>query len=596
LRGVYVDTDSGVANTDVNAVDEFYIDHNQTANKYGLSYLYKRPDSTLALTSSTWLLVEFDYFTTSGPGYYSTVSYLSSNATQVQATDSLALENLASTINSFEIPEVFTDAGLYYDLKNQFDFRPYVTNTAAPHAVHGSAPVNPTETESFGNTADPANDLKFPLPNSTLEARIEQYLGRRDKVLISRGSNIYVLKGTPGAAQSDRKLAASPSDSLLLNIIDVPPYPGLPLNGSNTLLHVLDTHIANERFSNRKYLKSLIKTANSSSYGIQVQQPRRYTQADVGSLDRRIQALEYYVSLNLLESDIRNRVIPSSIDPSLDRFKYGFFVDDFTSARYSDLENPQYAATIIDDDVVPDSHIWAIPGPNTCMGCAYIDYTVISQNNATETGPTVNCTPDGLLSNTLVTRQQASVTEIGNSASSYTDTYNITMANSAGGVSLWYYHYNQFDKIEVYQGSTLLRTTNDSIALTNSDITFLVSNSVPSSWMNSPSINLATTFTLSGGYTKYAGKLTWTHNPSNGREYSIKVSKGASATTWRYVLQYPINTATVDCPFPPQPNTPVIYTGSMTVTPNRMEGVIGNAPNDTEARTGDPDSGGNGSQ
>jgi len=48
----------------------------------------------------------------------------------------------------------------------------------------------------------------------------------------------------------------------------------------------------------------------------------------------------------LLETNITNKVIPSSIDPSLNRFKFGFFADDFSTDVYSDTNNPQYAASI----------------------------------------------------------------------------------------------------------------------------------------------------------------------------------------------------------------------------------------------------------
>jgi len=43
---------------------------------------------------------------------------------------------------------------------------------------------------------------------------------------------------------------------------------------------------------------------------------------DIGRLDRRIQNLEYTVSLSLAESNLKNKVIPSSISPEINRFKF----------------------------------------------------------------------------------------------------------------------------------------------------------------------------------------------------------------------------------------------------------------------------------
>ena len=50
---------------------------------------------------------------------------------------------------------------------------------------------------------------------------------------------------------------------------------------------------------------------------------------DIGSLENRIKNLENYTTLSLLETDTKNLSIK---DPNtgLDKFKSGFFVDNFT--------------------------------------------------------------------------------------------------------------------------------------------------------------------------------------------------------------------------------------------------------------------------
>ena len=50
---------------------------------------------------------------------------------------------------------------------------------------------------------------------------------------------------------------------------------------------------------------------------------------DIKKLENRIKNLEYYTSLSLLETNTANLFVPDS--NGLNRFKSGFFVDNFTS-------------------------------------------------------------------------------------------------------------------------------------------------------------------------------------------------------------------------------------------------------------------------
>ena len=56
---------------------------------------------------------------------------------------------------------------------------------------------------------------------------------------------------------------------------------------------------------------------------------RRYTMSDIKKLDTRIKNLEYYTTLSLLETNTANFFVPDQ--DGLNRFKAGFFVDNFTS-------------------------------------------------------------------------------------------------------------------------------------------------------------------------------------------------------------------------------------------------------------------------
>ena len=58
---------------------------------------------------------------------------------------------------------------------------------------------------------------------------------------------------------------------------------------------------------------------------------RRYTMRDIGQLEDRVENLETLTSLSLLELDTRTLQIRDA--DGLDRFKSGFFVDDFADSQ-----------------------------------------------------------------------------------------------------------------------------------------------------------------------------------------------------------------------------------------------------------------------
>ena len=65
---------------------------------------------------------------------------------------------------------------------------------------------------------------------------------------------------------------------------------------------------------------------------------RRYTMRDIGSLHKRIENIEYYTQLSLLEQDAKSLQIQDA--DGLDRFKNGFIVDNFTGHNVGDVTDP----------------------------------------------------------------------------------------------------------------------------------------------------------------------------------------------------------------------------------------------------------------
>jgi hypothetical protein len=126
------------------------------------------------------------------------------------------------------------------------------------------------------------------------------YLGRIDRVYLAKDGKFQVKYGTP--AENPEKPPSS-DDSLELFSVQLPPY--------------------------------LYAVSDAS---IQFLEHKRYRMSDIRNLENRIKNLEYYTALSLLETNTANLFVPDS--NGLNRFKSGFFVDNFTStlSQENDIE------------------------------------------------------------------------------------------------------------------------------------------------------------------------------------------------------------------------------------------------------------------
>jgi hypothetical protein len=116
-------------------------------------------------------------------------------------------------------------------------------------------------------------------------------LGRIDRVYLTRDGKFQVKYGTP--SEKPEK-SVSVDDSLEIAQVSLPPY---LYNVSQASLTFLDH--------------------------------KRYRMVDIKNLENRIKSLEYYTALSLLETNTTNLFVPDA--SGLNRFKSGFFVDNFTS-------------------------------------------------------------------------------------------------------------------------------------------------------------------------------------------------------------------------------------------------------------------------
>ncbi len=199
-----------------------------------------------------------------------------------------------------DIPHfVDPDSGTTIPLRSVVDFRPVRTaNVAAANTASTSNPyVNSTATFAARTLPD---------PEGVYTADFDYYLPRVDKVVLTKERQLQVLQGEPAL----RPVApADASDGMTLYIVTYPPY-----------------------------------TADVNAVQVQPIDHRRYTMRDIGRLEKRIDNLEYYVSLSMLEQVTAQQ--PEYDDNDIERFKNGILVDPFSSHAIGAVDDVDYACAI----------------------------------------------------------------------------------------------------------------------------------------------------------------------------------------------------------------------------------------------------------
>ena len=280
--------------TDVTA--NFILDNGQKDDHYELATIRR---NGISLGATDFLLVKLDYFT---PTYTGRSAFFSIDSYPIQDNDALAT---TSTIRTENVPVfVSPSSGFKYDLRNHLDFRPVKTATATDTTTIATATVTPSNSSTTYVYA--GSGIKFPVPSTDLIFDYSYYIGRKDIVTVNKDGFISVTKGNP----SINPVAPDVLDTqMLLSILDIAPYPSLSPAYANVLKRK-DLSCGSRKVSNRGY-----------------------TMRDIGILEKRIDNLEYYTTLTLLEKDALNfRVLDAN---GLDRFKNGYFVDTFKDASLS---------------------------------------------------------------------------------------------------------------------------------------------------------------------------------------------------------------------------------------------------------------------
>lgn len=576
--------------TDV--TNQFYVDSRQNEDFLDISRLVRKQRFGQLATTDV-LLVKFDAFT-AAPGAKTISSYT--------INDSANIAQLFSdvSINTMELPEFQGRTGTYYDLRDYVDLRPAAANTinyivdissvaAGANAASIFNPVLPSNTTYFSTAS-----ANFPVPNSTLIANVSSYLGRLDRVIINSIGNFEVKSGEAGTVP---KLPPEQDNSLTLQVYNIPPYPSLPEVLSAEMSAIVDTNVESAITGKRK-VGYTVRPLISASDRERIQQ-RRYTMADIGSLDKRIKDLEYYVSFTLAEALAKSRFIPSSNDAALDRFKFGFFVDPFTDYTYAEIGSTEFYATIRDDKLGPflkelnlqfkPDGVGQVDG---ILTLPYVEVTIGEQSTATngpipvvvvveDPPPTANNTANtttavvvanttantttavantsGVITTATVTQRVESVVQqqrsTGRSDSgSVFEEFVYRFSSLQGPAEFYVVSRDNNISMTVYQGTsengpfTKTQSSATAVPITTADIARLNQINQLNGTVEHPGELRRKSYPTSidsGTFLEDQFKLLWTHSPVAGEYVKIRIYKGTNkgaqgrSGTYGYLLQYP---------------------------------------------------------
>ena len=179
------------------------------------------------------------------------------------------------------------------------DFRPRVSPFV-------SAVLSPFDFSSRSFAASGNNPTLVLTPNESSTVGYSYYLPRIDKIVLNKNGSLTLIKGTSAL---NPKEPGSIDNTMEIATIELPAY----------LYNPEDSVI---RLSNNK----------------------RYTMKDIGILENRIENVEIASSLSLLELNTQSLQIIDS--DGINRFKSGFFVDNFKTNSFIDSENTDAKCTI----------------------------------------------------------------------------------------------------------------------------------------------------------------------------------------------------------------------------------------------------------
>ena len=274
-----------LTNGTYDVTNNYVLDNGQKDSHYDHATITLKPGAPKPAGN---LLVLVNYYQhTGGDGYFCLTSYTNSS-----------------------LPESYTGIGTYiskngtlYSLRDSIDFRPARKNAQSSFIYR------------YSSTAPSYYGVVLPVDLTLFTEDYSYYLGRKDKLVLTKDKSFNIIQGAPSL---NPLLPSEPDGSLVIANITHRPYTG--------------------------YLPTEAPVGTVSDLSIEKVKHKRFTMQDIAGLENRINNIEYYSSLSLLEQKASSLQISDAY--GLNRFKNGIIVDDFSSYATADTLNSDYSATI----------------------------------------------------------------------------------------------------------------------------------------------------------------------------------------------------------------------------------------------------------
>jgi hypothetical protein len=196
-----------------------------------------------------------------------------------------------------DIPGYTSDiSGEQFPLRDCLDFRPRVDDAST---------INSGSTDRSYDGAG-ASVIEICKVNTDVTVDLEYYLSKRARVYLSSKGRFQVVAGASAVVPG---FGEQMKDAIHLYDVFMPAY-----------------------------------TFDTSTIEIKAIDNRRYTMRDIGGLHKRIENMEYYTQLSLLESNAQSLQIQDA--DGFDRFKNGFIVDNFTGHGIGDVSDNDYSVSM----------------------------------------------------------------------------------------------------------------------------------------------------------------------------------------------------------------------------------------------------------
>ena len=276
----------------------FELDTGMRDNYYDIARIVRKPGRS---APTGRLLIVYDYFE-HGAGDIMTVDSFSDVADQMDYED---IPTYSATRVDPDAPKPSGE----FPLTDTFDFRPRVADITGSSST--LEVVDQITASSFNfasrvysgqgsSTVDPCQ------PGSFIQADFEYFLPKRALVSINQNGDVIVNEGIGAELPL---LPKRPDNVMLLAELFLPAYTFKPT----------DVQVTREK-------------------------NQRFTMKDIGELERRIDNVEFYTALNMLERDAESFEVTDS--NGLNRFKAGFVVDNFAGHKVGDSQHKDYECSI----------------------------------------------------------------------------------------------------------------------------------------------------------------------------------------------------------------------------------------------------------